>query len=337
MSMAETNRRSVQLASTISSPLLPTTIFIHGLDSSKETWAGTLSRLNKIGYPAIALDLRGHGESALGKATDFTPENLAQDILDAVEEHGVRSPYVLVGHSMGGRIAMQLAAIEVEECARCRRSPRLAACVIEDMDTQIRMGATPTDESLDLGLRDQLKSFQGVRGRAFDSWEQCRNALLPCKYSVPKYYLVSNKTAAGYNNDAARVDGWRGNRVRQLPDGSWWSDINPVAHRLARQHVLASPHAAAAWDRLAAAHRAAGSLPFPVHVWVAGREGTVCRWDGPGGIADMAARLPAATVREFPGAGHSIHNESISGWQPLPSPPSPDDGSVGVGPEANQP
>ena len=170
----ETDRRSVQLASNISSPLLPTTIFIHGLDSSKETWAGTLSQLSKIGYPAMAIDLRGHGESPLGKIIDFTPENLAHDIFSAVKQHGICSPYVLVGHSMGGRIAMRLAAIEVEEYARGRRVPRLAACVIEDMDTRIRTGTTPTDESLD---QDQLNPFE----RAFESWNLCRDALLPCK------------------------------------------------------------------------------------------------------------------------------------------------------------
>jgi hypothetical protein len=120
--------------------------------------------------------------------------------------------------------------------------------------------------------------------------------------------------AAGYDGDEARVDGWRGGRVRPLPGGRWWSDINPAAHRLARAHVLASPDAIAAWDRLAAAASGGGSgggaLPFAVHVWVAGREGTVCAWDGPGGVADMAARLPGAAVREFPGAGHSIHNSA---------------------------
>jgi pimeloyl-ACP methyl ester carboxylesterase len=101
--------------------------------------------------------------------------------------------------------------------------------------------------------------------------------------------------------------------VRPLPGGRWWSDINPAAHRLARAHVLASPDAIAAWDRLAAA-AAAGALPFAVHVWVAGREATVCAWDGPGGVADMAARLPAAAVREFPGAGHSIHNSAADAF-----------------------
>ena len=89
--------------------------------------------------------------------------------------------------------------------------------------------------------------------------------------------------------------------MRPLPDGQWWSDINPAAR------ILASNDGAAAWDSIAAA---GDRPPFSVHLWVAGREGTVCAWEGPGGVNDMAARLPAAAVREFPGSGHSIHNSA---------------------------
>ena len=41
---------------------------------------------------------------------------------------------------------------------------------------------------------------------------------------------------------------------------------------------------------------------------VAGPEGTVTDWHGSGGINDMVARLACATAKEFPDAGHSIHN-----------------------------
>jgi pimeloyl-ACP methyl ester carboxylesterase len=179
--LSDPHRKSVQLASTVSSPQLPTTVFVHGLDSSKETWTRPLSKLNKIGYPAIALDLRGHGESPLGNPEHFTAENLAHDVLSAVEKHGIDRPYVLVGHSMGGRIAMRLAAMDAEEFVQKKREPRLAACVIEDMDIQIRDGPKPAYESLDKDMINQLQSFHGARGRSFDSWEQCRDALLPCK------------------------------------------------------------------------------------------------------------------------------------------------------------
>jgi pimeloyl-ACP methyl ester carboxylesterase len=171
--------RAVQLASTVTTPILPTTVFVHGLDSSKETWSGPLSRLSKMGYPAIALDLRGHGESPLGDVKEYTPENLASDVLDAVEAHGIRSPFVLVGHSMGGRIAMRLAAMEVDRYLQ-GKSPRMAACIIEDMDIRIRDGPKPPDDSLDPTQRQQIQSFERDGGRLFSSWEECRRALLPC-------------------------------------------------------------------------------------------------------------------------------------------------------------
>ena len=50
---------SVPLASSIKTRQFPTTVLVHGLDSSKETWTGLLSDLNSKGYPALALDLRG--------------------------------------------------------------------------------------------------------------------------------------------------------------------------------------------------------------------------------------------------------------------------------------
>ena len=49
--------------------------------------------------------------------------------------------------------------------------------------------------------------------------------------------------------------------------------------------MLASTDGAEAWDALASTARA-----FPVHLWVADQPGTVCAWEGEGGIDDMKAR-----------------------------------------------
>jgi hypothetical protein len=102
--------------------------------------------------------------------------------------------------------------------------------------------------------------------------------------------------------------------VRQHPDGSWWSDVNVVAQRLARDRVLASDDAERAWAELADAH-AAGRAPA-VHVWYADGDerdfaktgGTVCAQAGRGGLQQMQATFPSATFRFFPNARHSIHN-----------------------------
>ena len=67
--------------------------------------------------------------------------------------------------------------------------------------------------------------------------------------------------------------------------------------------MLASSDGADAWNTLART-----ALAFPVHLWVADRPGSVCEWEGEGGIGDMQARLVGCAVRKFDGAAHSIHN-----------------------------
>ena len=110
----------VPLASSVLAPHRPTTVLVHGLDSSRETFAGTVAELAAMGYPAVALDLRGHGESALGPEAAFSPQSLARDVLAAVAAlvpsgRGV----VLVGHSMGGRVAMRCSALDCASGLLC--------------------------------------------------------------------------------------------------------------------------------------------------------------------------------------------------------------------------
>jgi len=273
---------ALPLASTVSSPLRPTIVLVHGLDSSRETWHGLIAALAKRGYPAIAFDQRGHGESPLGDPASFSAAALAEDVLAAVAAQGIES-CVLVGHSMGGRVAMRAAAIEADRAGSAVRPPLLRALVIEDMDCLAR--APPKME--------EVEAWADPGGRRFDSWASARAALLP-------HY--------GGEEEAGRVDAWRGVRVRAQPDGSWWSDINPLARLLARQHVLSSSDGSRAWGELAGR----GHLPFSVHVWCADNPGTprgsVCAKDGDDGIEGMRQRLPATEYRLFEGSGHSIHN-----------------------------
>jgi pimeloyl-ACP methyl ester carboxylesterase len=162
-------------------------VLVHGLDSSKETWSGVLADLAACGYPAIALDLRGHGESPLGHPADFSPAALASDVLHAVRAAGI-DRYVLVGHSMGGRIAMRAAALEAEALDGAARAGAikgsagtqvkgkatngcvLRAVVIEDMDISPR----EWDPSLTAEEEERLADWdvtRGGRGRAFQTWE----------------------------------------------------------------------------------------------------------------------------------------------------------------------
>lgn len=81
-------------------------ILIHGLMSSSRTWTGQLDRLATL-HRVIAPDLFGHGESDK-PAGDYSLSAHAaslRDLLDAIDVPTA----TLVGHSLGGGIAMQMA------------------------------------------------------------------------------------------------------------------------------------------------------------------------------------------------------------------------------------
>lgn len=82
----------------------PTLVLVHGAGGSRLHWPAQLRRLS--GATVYTLDLPGHGRSA-GPGCD-TVADYAQAVaafLDAVEAR----PATIVGHSMGGAVALQLA------------------------------------------------------------------------------------------------------------------------------------------------------------------------------------------------------------------------------------
>lgn len=85
-------------------------LMIHGWASSHRMWERPLERLASSGFRAWALDLPGSGASdAHRRATDgYTIVNLTRVVEAFVERVGIQS-VTLVGHSMGGAIALELA------------------------------------------------------------------------------------------------------------------------------------------------------------------------------------------------------------------------------------
>jgi pimeloyl-ACP methyl ester carboxylesterase len=81
-------------------------LFIHGAGSNGHTWHRQGAALGK-NHSAVALDLPGHGRSAgvEGLSTVHDYADFVAAFLDALEI----KPAVILGHSMGGAIAMDLA------------------------------------------------------------------------------------------------------------------------------------------------------------------------------------------------------------------------------------
>lgn len=93
----------------------PVVLLIHGIAGSSKTWEATLPLL-AAGYRIIAPDLLGHGESAKPEG-DYSLGAYASGLRDLLAILGVDKA-TLVGHSLGGGIAMQLAYQHPECCER---------------------------------------------------------------------------------------------------------------------------------------------------------------------------------------------------------------------------
>ncbi|MFL5624255.1 MAG: 2-succinyl-6-hydroxy-2,4-cyclohexadiene-1-carboxylate synthase [Ktedonobacteraceae bacterium] len=89
----------------------PTLVMLHGFTGSAAGWGNHLDTLDAYGWRVIALDLPGHGQSdAPDDPQRYALACCQQDILAALQELGVsRGEAVLLGYSMGGRIALYAA------------------------------------------------------------------------------------------------------------------------------------------------------------------------------------------------------------------------------------
>jgi pyruvate dehydrogenase E2 component (dihydrolipoamide acetyltransferase) len=88
---------------------METIVFLHGLGGSQSTWASVLGYFAET-YRVAAVDLPGHGGSDKPSpaSTDYSISAMAAKVGEFLEKLEL-APAVLVGHSLGGATALQLA------------------------------------------------------------------------------------------------------------------------------------------------------------------------------------------------------------------------------------
>ena len=82
----------------------PPLVIVHGLFGSARNW-GVIARRLSEDRLVIAVDQRNHGDSHWDPAHGY--EDMAADLAHVIADHGGRAD--VLGHSMGGKAAMQLA------------------------------------------------------------------------------------------------------------------------------------------------------------------------------------------------------------------------------------
>jgi pimeloyl-ACP methyl ester carboxylesterase len=93
----------------------PALLLLHGITNSSETWERVAPRLAEH-FTLIAPDLLGHGRSATPRG-DYSLGAHASGVRDVLTALGIDRATV-VGHSLGGGIAMQFAYQFPERCER---------------------------------------------------------------------------------------------------------------------------------------------------------------------------------------------------------------------------
>ncbi len=142
-------------------------VLLHGLFGAAQNWAGVQKRLASAERRVIALDLRNHGGSGQDAAMDYP--TMAADVAETLAALGA-FPAAVLGHSMGGKVAMLLALqrpeavrrLCVADIAPVAYPPRLRQTVAAMQAVPLRAGMTrrEADAALAEGQEDaSLRAF----------------------------------------------------------------------------------------------------------------------------------------------------------------------------------
>ena len=118
-------------------------VLVHG-GAAHSRWWDHIAPLLAGDRRVVALDLSGHGDS--DRRADYDLDNWAHEVMAAASAAGVTGPPVIVGHSMGGFVALRTAGLF---------GPDLAGIVVVDSPV---MDLTPEEQA----ARDQ-RAFGPLR------------------------------------------------------------------------------------------------------------------------------------------------------------------------------
>jgi len=340
-------------------------LFLHGLDSSSRTWRGVMQiddnddddskNYDPITFKKkmkmVALDLRGCGLSPLGNHTDFNIDTVVEDIkyfvdgvlTNIVTKYNLPPKLVLVGHSMGGRIAMHYANKYGDKDVK--------ALVIEDMDVRHRsMKENPVIGKVG---RDATLSFDRNNSTRFRTLEGLLDTFAEEGYerkSVERW--IDDGRIRWISSDDDIDSDSTGERNGNSGGGGYFhSEVNPAFRLLCYETFCDIPNGCEdVWASIATTTTNNNNtmkkerILFPCHLMVAGERkknsknpyhGTICdensvEWmrkimngdddyendedrekpvqTNGGRCSDNSGRGGRLTIRRYPAAGHSIHN-----------------------------
>ncbi|MCL4534826.1 MAG: alpha/beta hydrolase [Bacteroidetes bacterium] len=250
----------------------PTVVCLHGLTSQAHTW-DQLAEALAPQYRVIALDLRGHGDSEK-PPVGYTTGDFAADLEGFVKRLGI-TPFILMGHSLGARIAALYAGLHCD---------RLSHLVLEDPAFPIRTrpgnGANPIIER------------ENARPASFANLEEAIQFIgseTDLMATQPHRERWTKEALRKYTLDA----------LTQRADGAWeWKYSHRAVLEIIDQ-IEKTGHA----DIMAGAR----NIVTPT-LLIRGGDSQVCP---PENADEINAVIPNCRVVAVPGVGHGIHQEKF--------------------------
>jgi pyruvate dehydrogenase E2 component (dihydrolipoamide acetyltransferase) len=154
-----------------------TIVFLHGLGGSQSTWASVLGHFAET-YRVAAVDLPGHGASDKPSpaSTDYSISGIAAKLGEFLEKLEL-APSILIGHSLGGATALQL-ALDRPKLVRALVLVDSAALGLEINDELLdRIESAPSRDEARRLLELFFEDRRFVLERGINDMHAARNAL----------------------------------------------------------------------------------------------------------------------------------------------------------------
>jgi pimeloyl-ACP methyl ester carboxylesterase len=246
----------------------PRVVFVHGLFGQGRNWTTIAKALAAEGRRVTLLDLPNHGHSPWTERVDY----VAMAELVAAELAALDEPVTLVGHSMGGKVAMQLAL---------RFPTLLRALVVVDIapaDYPETGGRTDDPDEEASPFAAYIAAMKQVDLGSLSGREEADAAL---RTVVPSDTVRSFLLQSLVRDGVGAGGGWR-----------WRLNLDVLGEDLAHLRGFPAPPAGARFDR-------------PV-LWIAGANSHyVLDADRP----RMAELFPLVRLVRVKNAGHWVHSE----------------------------
>jgi pimeloyl-ACP methyl ester carboxylesterase len=265
--MTDTAGTDGRLASRTHGDAGPHVVFVHGLFGQGKNWT-TVAKGLADGHRVTLLDLPNHGHSPWTDRVDY----LDMADLVAAELETLDGPVTLVGHSMGGKVAMQVAL---------RRPELLRALVVVDVAPTAYPesgGRTDDPDEEASPFAAFIVAMQAMDLARLTSREDAENAL---RSAVPSRMVRSFLLQSLVRDGVGAGGSWR-----------WRLNLDALGRDLGHLRGFPDPPPGASYEG-------------PV-LWIAGAKSTyVLPEDRP----RMDALFPTTRLVKIKNAGHWVHSE----------------------------